>query len=112
VSEAERESGDSGPTIRVEVPDGEVNGRYANFLTVWHTPHEFTLDFGVIQPAEVDDDDGTTVVPCPVVARLKIAPSLVFDVLRALNDNMTRYESKFGEISRPTRKRPCPYARR
>jgi hypothetical protein len=90
--------------FRVDVPEKETGGRYANFLSVWHTGHEFTLDFSATQPPQPqnsDDPESPVVVPCHVVARVRIPPSLVFDVLRALNDNMTRYEAMFGEIQRP-----------
>jgi hypothetical protein len=36
-----------------------------------------------------------------VVSRVRIPVSVIFDVLRALNENMTRYETAFGEIQRP-----------
>lgn len=75
-------------------------GSYANMVSVWHTGHEFTLDFAVTLPPS-PNEQGAMVVPCEVVARLKVAPSLVFDVLRTLNENMTNYEAKFGEIKRP-----------
>lgn len=91
----------------VEVPAEELGGAYANFLSVWHTAHEFTLDFGVTQPAQPTDpaDPGSPiVVSCHVVSRVKIPVSVVFDVLRALNENMTRYEDAFGAIERPTRR--------
>jgi hypothetical protein len=68
---------------------------------VWHTGHEFTLDFSVTLPAH-EGEDGRPVLPCQVVARLKIAPTLVFDLMRALNENMTKYEATFGEIRRPS----------
>ena len=90
--------------LRFEVPPEEAVARYANFLGVWHTPHEFTLDFAVTQrpqPADPDDAASPSVVACHVVARVKIPVSVVFDVLRALNENMTRYEAAFGEIRRP-----------
>jgi hypothetical protein len=35
------------------------------------------------------------------VARVKIPTTVIFDVLRALNENMTRYEASFGEIRSP-----------
>jgi Protein of unknown function (DUF3467) len=79
-------------------------GVYANFLGVWHTGHEFTLDFASTQPPQVEDpeDDQSLVrVPCRVVARVKVPVTVIFDVLRALNENMTRYETSFGEITRP-----------
>jgi hypothetical protein len=40
-------------------------------------------------------------MPTRVVARVKIPVTLIYDVLRALNENMTRYEETFGEIQRP-----------
>jgi hypothetical protein len=36
-----------------------------------------------------------------LVARVRLPASLVFDVLRSLNNAMTRYEAIFGEIRRP-----------
>jgi hypothetical protein len=86
------------------VPPEQEAGAYANFLGVWHTAHEFTLDFAATQApqvAEPDDPASPVVVPCRVVARVKIPATVLFDVLRALNENMTRYEATFGEIRRP-----------
>jgi hypothetical protein len=40
-------------------------------------------------------------VPCRVVARVKLPVTVVFDLIRAVNENMTRYEQAFGEIQRP-----------
>lgn len=82
--------------VRISVPPDEQAGRYANFLTVWHSPHEFTLDFSALQPVTEDN-----VIDAQVVSRIRISPSLIFDVLRALNENMSKYEAVFGEIKRP-----------
>jgi hypothetical protein len=82
-------------------------GVYSNFVSIWHSPYEFTLDFAATQlprPAEADDPEGGTVIPCRVVARVRIPVTLAFDVIRALNENMTRYEATFGEIVRPGEK--------
>ncbi len=79
-------------------------GVYANLLRVWHTAHEFTLDFAATLPTRVGrDEDGNpvTIVPCRVTARVRMPPSVIFRVLRALNDNMTRYESRWGPIQHP-----------
>ncbi len=84
-------------------PDLEV-GVYSNFLSVWHSPYEFTLDFSQTQPPEpVDpvDPESLVRVPCRVVARVKIPTTLIFAVLQALNGNMTQYENSFGSIQRP-----------
>jgi hypothetical protein len=89
--------------FEIQVPLELEGGTYTNFLSVWHTPFEFTLDFAVTQPGErVNPDDPTSPIkiPCRVVARLKIPPALIFSVLQALNENMSSYEAKFGEIRR------------
>lgn len=74
-------------------------GVYANFLGVWHTAHEFTLDFAVTQPASLaQTPDGQTVtrVPCQVVTRVKVPPTVLFDFLRTLNENLSSWERNFG----------------
>jgi hypothetical protein len=89
--------------FEIQVPPELEGGTYTNFLSVWHTPFEFTLDFAVTQPNErLNPEDPTSPikVPCRVVARLKIPPALIFSVLQALNENMSSYEAKFGEIRR------------
>lgn len=96
---------DDRPTeFQIHVPPELEAGSYANFLSVWHTAYEFTLDFGVTQPPQVEEpeDPGAPVrVGCRVVSRVKIPVTVLFEVLRALNENMTRYEAVFGEIRRP-----------
>ena len=96
---------DDRPTeFQIQIPNELEAGVYANFLSVWHTAYEFTLDFGVTQPPRVDhpdDPEEPVQVDCRVVARVKIPVTVLFDVLRALNENMTRYEQVFGEIRRP-----------
>jgi len=94
------------PSVRFEmsIAEGDVVGVYSNFLGVWHTAHEFTLDFAATQPpqpADPENPDAGGVVPSRIVARVKIPVTVVFDVIRALNDNMTQYEEQFGEIQRP-----------
>jgi hypothetical protein len=94
------------PSVRFEmsIPEGDLGGVYSNFLGVWHTPHEFTLDFAVTQQTVADtDDDGNPVmrVPCQVVARVRVPPTVVFDLLRTINENLSTYEANFGAIQRP-----------
>ena len=94
------------PQVRFEmsISESDVVGVYSNFLGVWHTPHEFTLDFAVTQPAMPGaDEDGNAVtrVPCQVVARVRVPPTVLFDFLRTINENLSNYESSFGAISRP-----------
>lgn len=96
--------GSEPPThYELRVPPELEGGVFANFLGVWHTAHEFTLDFAATLPAEpTETPDGPALrVPCRVTARIKVPPTLVFEILKALNTNMTGYEERFGEIRRP-----------
>jgi uncharacterized protein DUF3467 len=78
--------------------------RYAHTVAVWHTAYDFTIDFAVtqlVQPSDPTDPDSQMIVPARVVARVRIPPTLVFDVIRAINERMTLYEEEWGEIARP-----------
>lgn len=79
--------------IRVVVDDEIKHGEYANFLVVTHGPHDFTLDFCQLLPS---GEQG--IVNAEVTSRVKIAPTMVAQVLRALNTNLTNYEEKFGDV--------------
>ena len=81
------------PRIDVRVPEDQKTGTYANLLVVTHGPHEFTLDFAQFQPS----NDGTKVT-AEVVQRVRIAPTLVGQVMQALNANLTKYEDRFGPV--------------
>lgn len=90
--------------FQLQLPEELAGGVYANFLRAWHTGHEFTLDFAVTQPARsVEDADGSRVteVPCRVTARVKVPPTLVFDIIRTLSDNLSKYEDQHGPVERP-----------
>jgi hypothetical protein len=94
------------PQVRFEmsISENDVIGVYSNFLGVWHTAHEFTLDFAVTQPAMAGADEqgnAVTRVPCQVVARVRVPPTVLFDFLRTINDNLSTYESNFGSSQRP-----------
>lgn len=93
--------------FRLEVPDQLQGGSYANLASVWHTAHEFTLDFGATMPPE-SAPNGEVTVPVKVVARVKMPVSVIFDLLKAINANMTIYEETYGPISGPRREPEQP----
>lgn len=82
------------------VPDDQEAGVYSNLLAVWHSPHEFTFDFAVTLPT-MQDAQGNIHVPSRVVARVKVPPTTVADILKALRDNLAIYERNYGWINRP-----------
>jgi hypothetical protein len=85
--------------IRVSVPEDVVAGYYANVVGVWHTAHEFAIDFCVVQPFVESPEDGVT--DARVVARVRVPPTIVFDLLRSINENLAEYEHRYGHIRRP-----------
>jgi hypothetical protein len=79
--------------IEISVDDALKLGVYANFLVVGHSAHEFTLDFCQLLPSGNPNQ-----VKAEVVSRVKIAPTMVGKIIRALNTNMTNYEDSFGMV--------------
>jgi Protein of unknown function (DUF3467) len=90
--------------VDVDIPPEVRRGVYANSFNIWFSPYEFAFDWAVADEAEAEDPDDPASplrMPIMVVARVRLPSSLVFDVLRDLNEAMTRYESIYGEIRRP-----------
>ncbi len=73
--------------IPIKISDEIAAGAYANNLVVSHSREEFTMDFMFISPTQ-----GT------VNARIVTTPGHMKRVIRALMDNVAKYESKFGPI--------------
>lgn len=83
--------------IAMNLPESVVPGVFADFVTVWHTADVFTLDFAaMVNPGQpgVDDETGesVTVVPAQIVARVRIPPSQVFEIMKALEQQLSAWE--------------------
>jgi hypothetical protein len=78
---------------QMEVPADLAGGVYANFLSVWHTEHEFTLDFATLIPEE-----GAALG----VSRIRVAPTVVFEMMQNINRELALYEETYGAIRRPS----------
>jgi len=73
--------------LQIKVPEEEHRGSYANQFVVAHTPEEFILDFILATP------------PVGIVnSRVLVSPSHAKRIVAALQENILRYESHFGEI--------------
>tara|TARA_B100001750_G_scaffold213356_1_gene195775 strand:- start:636 stop:944 length:309 start_codon:yes stop_codon:yes gene_type:complete len=75
--------------IKIEIDDDISQGQYSNFAIVTHSPAEFIIDFISILPG---------VKKTKVRSRVVISPMHVKTFMRALDDNIKKYEKKFGEI--------------
>lgn len=94
-------------TVNIEVPDDAVAGTYADFAGVWHTHDIFVLDFAALtgSPQVVDGPDGPVVQALGrVVSRVRIPPDQVFEVMKALEQQLSAWESETGR--RPNRAAP------
>ncbi len=75
--------------IKIELDDNIGQGEYANFAVVTHSPAEFVMDYIRVLPG---------MTKSKVKARIIMAPMHAKTLMMALQDNIKKYESKFGEI--------------
>lgn len=75
----------------IDVPE-ELKPSYANMVRIAHMPTEIVFDFALKLPGSS---------PAQVTSRVLISPLSAKLFLRALNDNINRYEKIFGEIKVP-----------
>jgi hypothetical protein len=84
--------------LPVKVPEKVLRGVYANQMVVSHTREEFLLDFINLFPPE-----GI------VTARVIVSPGHLKRMIRALSDNLARYEAKHGQITEAPAPEPEPF---
>ena len=75
--------------LNVELSEEIAEGIYSNLAIINHSPSEFVLDFLKVMPG---------VPKARVKSRLVLTPQHAKRFLRALQENIERYESQNGEI--------------
>jgi hypothetical protein len=65
---------------------------YANLARIAHSPSDIVIDFAHLLPGEPRAKIGARVIMTPLNVKL---------LMRALADNLARYEAAFGEIQIP-----------
>ncbi len=80
------------PSPSLEIPPG-LDVVYANLARISHSPADIVIDFAHILPGETKATVKARVLMSPLSAKL---------LMHALSENLSRYESAFGEISVPT----------
>lgn len=82
--------------LKLEVDKETARGRYANVAIIAHTKDEFILDFALAYPGQ-----------SPLVgSRVITSPQHAKALLRSLEDNVNKYEARFGMIGEPPRTAP------
>lgn len=77
------------PELNIELDEETAEGTYANLVMIAHSPEEFILDFIRVVPG---------VQKARVKERIIITPRHAKRLLRALQDNVERYEENYGSI--------------
>lgn len=75
--------------INVELGEKEAEGIYSNLALITHSPAEFVIDFTRMLPG---------VPKAKVYARIIMAPQHAKSLLKALEENVGKYEKEYGEI--------------
>jgi hypothetical protein len=78
--------------LQIELSDEVAQGKYINLAIITHSSSEFVLDFICVMP-------GTP--KANVQSRIIVAPEHAKRLLRALEENIVKYERINGNISLP-----------
>lgn len=88
---------DSKGQLQIELKEEIAQGIYANLAVITHSSSEFILDFIRVLPGMPKAD---------VQSRLILAPEHAKRLLRALEENIGKYERAFGTIRTPGHELP------
>ena len=77
--------------INIEVPP-DLDATYANFALITHSASEIIIDFARVLPNTPKAKVYARIITTPMHAKL---------LLRALSDNLEKYEAQFGEVKLP-----------
>jgi hypothetical protein len=87
--------------LKFEVPPAVEVGAHADAASVWHTPESFIIDFLALRrpPEATEMDDGQVVVTHDMVvsARVRIPPTHVIELMKALETELSRWEGETGQ---------------
>ena len=75
--------------LQIQLDDNIANGQYANMALVNHAETEFTLDFIYVQPQQPR---------AKVLSRIITSPKHMKRLMLAMQDNLAKYEAKFGPV--------------
>ncbi len=80
------------PPVAIEIP-ANLEAVYSNFALITHSPSEVVVDFARMLP---------NMPKTRVYARIVMTPMNAKLLLRALAENLGKFEAQYGEISLPT----------
>lgn len=75
--------------IQLDLDENMGQGVYSNLVMITHSPSEIILDFARMMPG---------LPKAKIVSRIIMTPPHAKLLLKALEDNIKKYEDRFGEI--------------
>lgn len=75
--------------LNIELPEEIAEGTYSNLAIISHSPQEFVVDFIRIMPG---------MPKAKVKSRVLLTPEHAKRLMKALADNIKKYEQQFGPI--------------
>ena len=75
--------------LNIELPEEVAQGVYSNLAIINHSPSEFVVDFIQMMPG---------VPKAKVKSRIILTPQHAKRLMKALNDNIMKFEAQHGEI--------------
>lgn len=86
MSEQQKQQGQ----LNIELPEETAQGIYSNLAIITHSPAEFVVDFVRVMPG---------MPKARVQTRVIVTPQHAKRLVKALQDNIRKYEQQHGPIS-------------
>ena len=77
--------------LNIHMDPEHLGGVYSNFANISFSPYEFTITFARIDH-EVEEEE----VPGVVVSRVNLSPRFMKELIEAMNDNYSKWQTREG----------------
>jgi len=84
--------------IQVQIDAQHATGVYSNLMMITHRKEEFILDFLFVQPQRTPQGQAIANLRSRVIT----SPEHMKRILKAMEENISRYEQAFGVIEEAT----------
>ncbi|GIW45187.1 MAG: hypothetical protein KatS3mg077_2469 [Candidatus Binatia bacterium] len=84
--------------IHIQIDPEHASGVYSNLMMISHRKEEFILDFLFVQPQRTPQGQ----MVANLRARVITSPEHMKRILKAIEENLARYEAAYGPIQAAT----------
>lgn len=84
--------------IQIQIDPEHASGVYSNLMMISHRKEEFILDFLFVQPQRAPQGQ----MLANLRARVITSPEHMKRILKAIEENLARYEAAYGPIQAAT----------